>query len=220
MLIQLQDVLSADTAKQFCATLQDDEAWTDGALTAAGQARRVKHNRQIGERHPKGQEILRTVRQALEQHAIFKAAACPRQLVRVMLSRYDTGMAYGTHIDAPVIDGVRTDLSFTLFLSEPHTYEGGSLDIDLGGSKEVVKLPAGSMVLYPTRYLHQVTPVTSGTRLAAVGWVRSYVRDESRRDIIFNLEMAMRELQANVDSPALARLRSVRANLLREWVED
>ena len=220
MLTYFQDILSADTAALFCQRLLASTAWHDGGRTAAGHARQVKHNQQLLESDPVAGDLLRHVRQALASHPIFTAAARPRQLVRLLVSRYEPGMAYGRHIDAALIEGQRTDLSFTLFLSPPDSYGGGSLNIDLGGSEDSVKLPAGHMVLYPTRYLHEVAPVTSGTRLAVVGWVRSRIRHESQRDLLFDLDQALRDLNAGDTAGASLRLRCVQANLLREWLDD
>jgi PKHD-type hydroxylase len=131
--------------------------------------------------------VLRKVEQALLHHEVFVAAARPKRLVRLLISRYEPGMTYGTHVDDALMDGVRPDLSFTLFLSDPATYEGGALVIEDTYGERMVKLPAGELILYPSTTLHRVDPVTSGVRLAAVGWVRSYVRDPEHREILFDL---------------------------------
>ena len=220
MLIHIQDVLPPETIAALAELATAQGVFTPGTATAAGRARRVKNNLQANSADRRVRGALKTVEAAVLKNPVFQAAARPRELVRLMLNRYDSGMGYGAHIDAPLMDGVRTDLSFTLFLSAPESYEGGHLVLEMGHGREAVKLPAGSLVLYPTRYLHQVEPVRRGSRLAAVGWVRSLVRDESRRDLLFELDQAMAELRNGHTAEGLGQLGNVQANLLRLWVDD
>jgi len=138
--------------------------------------------------------VLRKLEQALLHDEVFVAAALPKRLVRLLVSRYEPGVTYGTHVDDALMEVARTNLSFTLLLSDPDTYEGGALVIEDTYGERTVRLPAGELILYPSTTLHRVDPVISGVRLAAVGWVRSYVRDPECREILFDLETALRQM--------------------------
>jgi PKHD-type hydroxylase len=152
---------------------------------------------------------------------VFKAAAMPKSFVKLLVSRYLPGMEYGTHVDDALMGGVRTDMSFTLFLCDPGTYDGGELVIEGNDGDTEVKLPAGHLVLYPTTTLHRVAPVTRGERLVVVGWVRSFIRSGEDREILFDLENVIAASRAaSIDRGILNRLLKVKANLLRKWVED
>jgi PKHD-type hydroxylase len=165
--------------------------------------------------------VLRRIEQALLGHEVFIAAARPKRLVRLLISRYEPGMTYGTHVDDALMEGVRTDLSFTLFLSDPDSYEGGALVIEDSYGERPIRLPAGELILYPSTSLHRVEPLSSGVRLAAVGWVRSYIRDPARREVLFDLEMALRQVHAQEGKSAVFdTLVKSRTNLLRLWAED
>lgn len=130
-------------------------------------------------------------------------------------------MEYGAHVDDALMNGIRSDVSFTLFLSDPATYEGGELVIETSSGEDDIKLPAGSMIAYPSSSLHRVAPVTRGTRLAAVGWARSLIRDAGRRELLFDLDTARQSLFAREGKTAEFDLLSkTSANLLRMWVED
>lgn len=166
--------------------------FADGRRTAGGMARKVKANQQADGSDPAVQALARFVRQALERCEPFGLYARPARWSNLLFSRYTPGDAYGLHMDDAVMkadDGgpLRTDLSFTLFLSDPESYEGGSLIVDgLDGEREM-KPAAGSLVLYSTGALHRVAPVTSGERLACVGWVQSFIRRTDEREILFDL---------------------------------
>ncbi len=220
MLIQIHGVLDAARVKALKERIEaGPEAFEDGRKTAGWHAKDVKNNEQA-----KGDAAAAVIKMAgdiLLQHPVFKAAANPKSFVKLMVSRYRPGMAYGTHVDDALMGGIRTDLSFTLFLAEPDTYEGGALVIEGNDGDTEVKLPAGSLVLYPTTTLHRVEPVTKGERLAVVGWVRSYIRSHEDREILFDLENAIAALrQAGAGRTTMDRLLKVRANLLRKWAED
>lgn len=194
--------------------------FADGRVTAGRYARDVKRNEQA-EASPECEAIIKTVEQALWKNRLFKTAARPRQLVRMLVSRYTPGMEYGLHVDDALMDGRRTDLSFTLFLSPSDSYTGGGLVIEDALEARTIRLGAGEMVLYPSNTLHRVDPVTEGERLAIVGWVTSWVRDPQRREILFDLEMTASELFASDGkTPAVDRLNKARTNLLRMWADD
>ncbi|HEY7749143.1 MAG TPA: Fe2+-dependent dioxygenase [Aestuariivirgaceae bacterium] len=147
------------------------------------------------------------------------AAARPKRFVKLLVSRYRPDMNYG--IDDAVMDGHRTDLSFTLFLSDPASYEGGELVIEDTLENRSVKLAAGELILYPSGALHRVERVTQGERLVVVGWVRSYVRQAAHREVLFDLELALREVYDHDGKSALFdRLVKTRTNLLRLWADD
>jgi len=202
------------------ATLEDDDLFQSGSATAGWHARAVKKNEQARP-GPLTDGLLKKVEKALLSHEVFAAAARPKRLVRLLASRYRPGMTYGLHVDDAIMGGVRTDLSFTLFLSEPESYEGGALVIDDHFGERRVKLPAGDLVLYPSTTLHQVEPVGEGVRLAVVGWVRSLIRDPMQREILFDLETALRGVhEREGKSPLFDSLAKTRTNLLRLWAED
>lgn len=199
--------------------LADPAVFEDGRKTAGWHAKAVKHNEQLRAEAAKG--ISGMIAETLLAHPVFKAAAMPKQFVKILVSRYQPGMSYGTHIDDALMGGVRTDLSFTLFLSDPASYDGGALIVEGDDGDTEVKLPAGSLVLYPATALHRVEPVTRGERLAIVGWVRSYIRSHEEREIIFDLENTIASLrETKADRAIMDRLFKVRANLIRKWADD
>lgn len=199
----------------------DDIEWTDGARTAGQAARLVKRNEQASPNDQTAMDIKQQLSAAILRNEVFQIAVLPKTLSPLMISRYGLGMAYGTHVDNAMMGGLRSDVSFTLFLCEPDSYEGGSLVIEGPGGEQDFKLPAGSLVAYPSTSLHRVEPVTRGVRLAAVGWARSLVRSAERREILFDMETARRSLFAahgkTRDYDLIAKSNS---NLLRLWAED
>jgi PKHD-type hydroxylase len=218
MILQIADVLKPHEAAALRESLAEDSLWIDGAATAKGRARAAKNNQQARSDAPAVKAALSMASEAVLGCSVVKAAAEPERLARLLFSRYGAGMEYGPHVDAPYIDGTRTDLSFTLFLSEPEQYGGGALVIDAAGSEDFVRLPAGSLVLYPSTSLHRVEPVTRGRRLAAVGWIKSRVRSAEHRAVLFDLATAIADLDAG-GAPGLVRdrLSTVRNTLLRLW---
>jgi PKHD-type hydroxylase len=192
----------------------------DGRATAGKYARSVKHNEQAAS-SPEREAITQKVTETLRQNRLFKAAARPRHFVRMLVSRYQPGMEYGFHVDDAIMNGRRTDLSFTLFLSPAESYSGGGLVIDDPLEARTIRLDAGELVLYPSNTLHRVEPVTEGERLAVVGWVTSWVREPQRREVLFDLEMTASELfQREGKSQTVDRLNKTRTNLLRMWADD
>lgn len=216
MILQIGDVLDRAQCAAIVETLSLPTHWRDGAETASGRARLVKHNLQAA---PEAREVI-AVKQVIESavlaHPIIASAAIPDRVVRILLSRSEAGMGYGEHVDAPYMDGVRTDISFTLFLSEQEAYEGGALTLQGLGATDTFKLPAGSLVLYPATYLHRVETVERGVRLVAAGWIRSRVRSAEARSAIFELDQIARLFEElSLPADALDRLQNVRNNLLR-----
>lgn len=219
MQIIIGDVLSGDELALVREALAH-ATFEDGRETAGFAARLVKNNRQAA-----NDRKIETVRKLVEERIlgndVFAMAVRPKALASVMFSSYERGMHYGSHVDDALMQGMRTDVSFTLFLSEPEGYDGGELTIESASGEDAVKLPAGSLVAYPSTALHHVAPLTRGRRLAAVGWARSYVRDAARREMLFDLDTARRQLFAREGKSAEYDLVSKSlANLLRMWVED
>jgi PKHD-type hydroxylase len=218
--MHIAGLLDPATLAAIRATLSDRTLFQPGRATAGWHAREVKHNEQA-RAGTLVDGILRKVEQALLANEVLVATARPKRLVRLLVSRYETGMAYGAHVDDALMDGMRTDLSFTLFLSEPDSYDGGELMIEDSSGERAVKLPAGDLVLYPSTTLHRVAPVTRGERLAVVGWVRSLIRDAGQREILLDLETVLRELFGREGkSRTFDLLAKTRTNLLRMWAED
>lgn len=220
MLLQIADILTPAEVSAIRDTLAGDALWRDGAATAKGRARAAKNNQQAATESRAVRGVIEKVQKSLRSDPVFKAAAQPAAFARIMISRYGAGMAYGDHVDAPYIEGQRTDLSFTLFLSDPDAYEGGELVIQSAGAEDSIKLPAGALVLYPATNVHRVAPVLSGERIAAVGWVRSRIRSAEHRALVFELESAIAELaHVTLDGRIRDRLSNLRNNLLRAFGE-
>lgn len=191
-----------------------------GEDTAGWSARLVKSNLQAGD-SPETQALRSLVHSRLMAHPLFALATRPKAVIGPLFSRYQSGHAYGTHVDNAIIDGARTDVSFTLFLSDPASYDGGELVIDTPSGEEAFKLAPGGAVTYPATTLHRVAPVTRGERLAAAGWVRSYLRDPAQRELLFDLETARRRLFEREGKTAEADLLAkCAANLMRMWCDD
>jgi PKHD-type hydroxylase len=199
-------------------------AWVDGRATAGYQGVPVKSNQQIDEQSQVARECQQIVASALERNPLFISAALPNVLYPPMFNRYGAGMGFGLHVDGSVRlnprDGskLRTDVSATLFLSDPGSYDGGELQIEDSYGMHSAKLPAGDMVLYPSTSLHQVTPVTKGVRVACFTWVQSLVRDDAQRAMLFDLDNSIQRLnQTSADEVARRTLVGVYHNLLRQW---
>ncbi|MHA6289534.1 Fe2+-dependent dioxygenase [Maricaulis sp. CAU 1757] len=215
----LADLLETGQTDQLRRIAQRAE-FSDGRSTAGRAAAAVKHNTQMG-KGPAIDTARSLVRRALMAHPLFLAYAQPRSLTRMLISRYEAGMSYGTHVDDALMGGRRADLSFTVFLSDPESYDGGALVLDRVGGETEVRLEAGQAVVYPTSDLHRVEPVTRGERLAVVGWVRSLVRRPDQREILFDLERASRDVfDRDGKSEVFDLLLKSKTNLLRQWAED
>lgn len=193
--------------------------FVDGKLTATGQARDVKNNLQVETDPAELDDLDRLVLSALQGNRDFQAFAVPKRAMKPLFSRYEPGMEYGSHIDSGITRGVRTDLSITLFLSPPTSYDGGELVIETTYGEQEVKLDAGEAVLYSSNSIHHVAPVTRGVRLAAVTWIQSSIRDESMRTILFDVDACARQAEATNDRQLTLRLGKVYHNLLRYAAE-
>ena len=192
----------------------------DGKQTAGRYARDVKSNLQAVP-SPGLEAIFKKVTDTLNVNEVFQSAARPKKFARLLLSRYRGGMTYGNHVDDPVMKGSRTDLSFTLALSDPSDYEGGELVMEDPLEARALKLNAGDLVLYPTSALHRVEPVTQGERVAVVGWVTSWVRDPARREILCDLDAAAKAVfDEHGKTAAFDRIFKAKANLSRMWYDD
>jgi len=225
MLIHIPQVLSQQVVQNLRSVLENaGQAWVDGRVTAGHQGAPVKSNEQIDEQSSVAHECQSIIAAALESNPLFISAALPNALYPPMFNRYGEGMGFGLHVDGGIRlhphDGrkFRTDLSATLFLSDPESYAGGELHIQDTYGTHSAKLPAGDMVLYPSTSLHKVTPVTQGVRLACFTWVQSLVRDDGDRTILFELDNAIQQLNiTNADSQARSALVGTYHNLLRKW---
>lgn len=218
MIYEFDDILTREELAKVITTVKHG-GFHEGAAGAGWQAESVKHNEESDGAIV--QEVAKVVGQALARSDKFKALAWPKRLAGFLVSRYKPGMTYGTHVDNALLNNARSDMSFTLFLSEPDTYEGGELVIEQGDGERIIKPPKGHMVLYSTGALHHVAEVTKGERLAVVGWVRSYVRDPGAREMLYDLDCVMQDLRDRPDDrPILDRVAKARTNLLRLWVDD
>jgi PKHD-type hydroxylase len=215
----IADVLSAEEVARVRAGLETAD-FADGRRTAGGAARAVKANRQARGSDAAVQPLARFVRQALERNGAFGAYARPARWSAILFNRYGPGERYGLHMDDAIMgedEGrLRTDLSYTLFLADPETYEGGELVLDGTDGERAVKPAAGAVAVYSTGVLHRVEPVRSGERMAAVGWVQSLVRRPDQREILFDLSR-IRGAVADGE-PQLLLDRSI-GNLMRLWAE-
>ncbi|MGO4573458.1 Fe2+-dependent dioxygenase [Microvirga sp. 2TAF3] len=218
MLITIADVLPRSELEEIRAML-GAMRFEDGRATAGWSARLVKENEQA--REGAALDLLRErVTKAIRENEVFSLATRPKALTPLIFSRYTEGSHYGPHVDNPLMNGIRTDVSFTLFLAEPDTYDGGELVIELPAGEDEVKLPAGHLVAYDSTTLHRVAPVTRGERLVAVGWAQSYVRSSAQRELLFDLETARGSLFAQSGkSPEFDLIAKSSANLFRMWAE-
>jgi PKHD-type hydroxylase len=220
MLIVIADVLSKDEVANVTKAMRQSR-FRAGHETAGFAARTVKHNQQAAGSNPALASARKLIAERLMANALFVMAARPKALSPLLFSRYEPGMRYGSHVDDALMQGMRTDVSFTLFLSEPDDCKGGELVIESASGEEDVKLTAGSLVAYSSTALHRVADVTAGDRLAAVGWARSYIRDPAQRELLFDLDTARRRLfDTHGKTAEFDLLAKTFANLMRMWAED
>lgn len=225
MLLQIPQVLTAEQAAQFRARVVAAR-WEDGNTTSGHQSSQVKFNEQLPEDSADAREIGGQIMAALHRSPLFFSAALPRQVYPPLFNRYGGGMTFGSHVDGairthpPTGIRLRADLSATLFLTPPEDYDGGELIIEDTYGTHSVKLAAGDMVLYPASSLHQVTPVTRGVRTSSFFWIQSMVRDDGRRALLFDMDMAIIRLtRDHPQHPSLVALTGTYHNLLRMWAE-
>ena len=226
MMIRIPGLLSQEQVAQARQQLAAAD-WVDGRITAGAQSGQTKHNLQVPEESQAARALGDMILSALGRNERFTSASLALRVFPPLFNRYDAGMDFGAHIDNAIrfVKGanirVRTDLSATLFLTEPADYEGGELVIeDTYGSHEV-KLPAGDLVLYLASSLHLVTPVTRGTRVASFFWLQSMIRDTHARSLIFDLDTTIQSLVARLgrDDPEAVKLTGIYHNLIRHWAE-
>jgi len=222
MLLQVENLLSPEIVAQMNHSM-DHATWVDGRVTAGHQSERVKHNLQLPEDSPEAHELGKLILSALSRNILFVSAALPRRIFPPLFNCYQAGMTFGAHVDNALRgDGnpVRTDLSATLFLSNPEDYDGGELLIDDTYGCHNVKLPAGHLILYPATSLHRVNPITRGVRRSCFFWVQSFVRDDAKRTLLFDLDVAIQRLTQRLqDAPELLQLTASYHNLIRMWAE-
>jgi PKHD-type hydroxylase len=226
MLIQVPALLSKDEVAQAREILGGGD-WVDGRVTAGSQSALAKHNLQIPEDAPQARALGETILSALGRNPLFVSAALPLKVFPPLFNRYDAGMKFDEHVDNAIRfakgAGIRyrTDLSATLFLSEPDDYDGGGLVIEDTYGEHEVKLAAGDLILYPASSLHRVAPITRGSRWACFFWVQSMIRDDGRRTLLFDLDQSVQALSTRLgaDDPQAVALTGVYHNLLRMWAE-
>ena len=219
MILAIADALTKADLAEVHAGLAT-ATFVAGKATAGWSAKLVKANLQALD-SPELHRLRTLVQARLVAHAVFGLATRPKTILGPLFSRYEPGHEYGPHVDDAVMGGVRTDVSFTLFLSSPESYDGGELVLDSPTGADTFKLGAGNIIVYPSAMLHHVAPVTRGQRLAAVGWVRSYIRHAEQRELLFELETARRRLfEREGKSPDGDLLAKCAANLLRMWCQD
>lgn len=224
MLIAIPKVLTLEQVNQARAIL-DAAQWVDGRITAGHQGAHVKDNLQLPPGSPAGRQVGEIIVNALRSNALFMSAALPLHVLPPMFNRYSGGQTFGTHVDGamrllPNGQRIRTDISCTLFFADPDEYDGGELVIHDTYGTQRVKLPAGDMILYPSTSLHEVTPVTRGTRLCSFFWLQSMIREDAKRTLLHEMDVAIQRLNAQDPKHLSAiQLTGVYHNLLRMWTE-
>jgi PKHD-type hydroxylase len=224
MLLHIPGVFAKDEVATLRARL-DAGPWADGNATSGHQSATAKVNRQLPEDSVEAREVGQIVHQALQANPMFVSAALPHTVFPPLFNRYEGGEHFDVHVDNAIRQRggtrIRSDLSATLFLSEPEDYEGGELIVEEMYGPQTIKLPAGDLVLYPSKSLHRVTPVTRGARVASFFWIQSLVRDDADRETLFRLDVAIQRVNADrgPKDPAVLELTAVYHNLLRRWAE-
>ena len=225
MLIAIPEVLTAEQVKQCLQKLEKAE-WVDGRVTAGHQSGQAKNNQQVGEEEARELELGEMIIGALERSSMFMSAALPLKVYPPLFNRYREGGWFGTHIDNAIrqVRGtahrVRTDISGTIFLSGPEEYEGGELVVEDTYGVHKVKLAAGDLILYPASSLHEVRAVKRGERLASIFWVQSMVREDAKRTMLYDLDVAVQRVSEELPGDAtVVQLTGLYHNLLRLWAE-
>ncbi len=225
MLLKIPQLLSKEQVEQTRQIMLAAD-WTDGNITAGYQSAKAKNNLQIPENSKEANELGDMILAALATNNLFMSAALPLKIFPPLFNCYQAGGSFGVHVDNAIRQvpntpvKVRTDISMTLFFSEPEEYEGGELIIEDTYGSQSVKLAAGDMVLYPSTSLHRVKPVTQGRRLASFFWLQSMIASDERRALLFDMDMAIQSLRGKLDdSPEIVQLTGVYHNMLRQWAQ-
>jgi PKHD-type hydroxylase len=219
---QILHILERNEIQQIVSHLAG-QTWADGKLTAHGLARSVKNNLQMERAGPEQTEADRVLLAALARNEFFQTFAIPKRIASPTFSRYEVGMEYGDHVDGAIMGSgggaIRTDLACTVFLSDPGSYDGGELILEMSFGEQEIKLEAGEAIVYSATTMHRVAPVTKGMRLVALTWIQSAVPDERLRAILFDLSAAIKHAGANTDHRLLTNLNKSYHNLLRYAVD-
>jgi len=226
MMIQVPEVLTSEQVAEVRRLILAAD-WVDGNVTSGAQAALAKRNRQLPEDSAAAKRAGEIVLDALGRNSLFMAAALPAKVWPPLFNRYGSGEQFRMHVDNAVrlkrggTERLRSDLSATLFLSDPDSYEGGELTVEDTYGAHGVKLAAGDLILYPASSLHHVTPVTSGERLASFFWIQSMIRDDAQRRVLFDLDAAVQRLVAELGQghASVVALTGTYHNLLRMWVD-
>jgi len=223
MLNEIAQVISAADLEKI-QSLIADASWQSGKATAGAQAREIKANEEMDQQCDSWNAINQLVVNKLYAHPVFQSMVLPSKVSAAFVSRCQSEMHYGKHIDDPIMGGpnsrYRSDVAVTVFLSDPDSYEGGELSIESRFGPVSVKLPAGSAVVYPASSLHEVTPVTQGERIVCVLWAQSMIRDTERRELLHDLNEAREALgQSAPEALVTQQIERVYSNLLRMWVD-
>jgi PKHD-type hydroxylase len=224
MLVHIEQVLTPDQLA-LCRERLAAQDWVDGRVTAGEQSARAKHNLQAPEDAPAARELGEMILSALGRNPAFVSAALPLRVFPPLFNRYDEGMAFDTHVDNAIRFAgpvrFRTDVSATLFLTDPADYDGGELIVEDAYGEHAVKLAAGDLILYPASSLHRVTPITRGSRWAAFFWAQSMVRADAQRSLLYDLDNAIQAMSLKVGQgdPASVSLAGIYNNLLRMWAD-
>lgn len=227
MLTIIEQLLSHRQVAE-CRRVIECAQWVDGKVTAGVQSGAVKQNQQLPEQSKEAFEMGNMILDALAKNAQFVSAALPLKIFPPLFNRYQDGGHFGTHVDNAIraIPGtphrIRTDLSCTLFLTDPEEYDGGELVIEDHYGAQEVKLPAGHMILYPSTSLHHVTPVTRGVRTSSFFWMQSMIRDNEQRSLLFDLDQSIQELatEQGITAPSVVKLSGIYHNLVRRWADS
>jgi PKHD-type hydroxylase len=224
MLLHIPHVLTSEEISE-ARRLLASSGWVDGRVTAGHQSSLVKKNQQLPEDSPQAQTLGRLVQQALARSADFTSAVLPAKIFPPLFNRYGEGMGFGDHIDNAIrvhrAGVVRTDVSATLFLTDPSEYDGGELVVEDTYGNHAVKLPAGDLIIYPATSVHRVLPITRGARIASFFWIQSLIRDDGKRTLLHDLDRSLGRLRQRGlgAEPELVMLTGIYHNLMRQWAE-
>ncbi|MGR3275229.1 Fe2+-dependent dioxygenase [Acaryochloris marina NIES-2412] len=221
MLLSIPNLLSSEELDTIVTPLKPED-FIDGKKTAGWAAKQVKQNTQLSTKAEYAQDIKEKIKVTLKDNLTFQSAVKPKAIHSILISRYEAGMSYGAHVDNALMSGdsLRADVSLTLFLNSPSDYEGGELVIEEVSQNRLIKLEAGSVIIYPSSTLHRINPVKSGVRLVAVAWVQSLVRDPAKREILFDLDQARRSIFAkDGKNTEFNWITKSYTNLLRRWTD-